>query len=126
MIHGLTVIFLFLATVFAFVHQFAVATSLYWYYWWFDSVMHFWGGILLGLGFLSFSTFSRIGYRPTLGKLMLLLISVTILWEIFEWHAGLYNAETYWFDTIKDLLLGWIGGLLTFAFLRSRYNNKHE
>ena len=46
----LVILFLLSALAFAVTHLVATAGSLYWYYWWFDIVMHFWGGLLLGLG----------------------------------------------------------------------------
>lgn len=43
MINGLVILFLVLATLFTLVHTVALAMSLYWYHWWFDVLMHFWG-----------------------------------------------------------------------------------
>lgn len=123
MINGYVVIFLLLGSIFAFVHQIAVTASLYWYYWWFDIVMHFWGGLLIGLGVHAICTFSFIHLRPTFSLLLIMLVLATSAWEIFEWSAGLWNADTYVFDTTKDVILGFSGGLLAHLVL-SRYTIK--
>ena len=123
MIHGYVIIFLLLSSIFAFVHYIAVAASLYWYYWWFDIVMHFWGGILLGLGVHTFSTFKHFHFRPRLSLLLIVITVATGSWEIFEWSAGLWDAETYIFDTAKDITMGFSGGLLAHLVL-TRYTIK--
>ncbi|MCA9362105.1 hypothetical protein KC906_01900 [Candidatus Kaiserbacteria bacterium] len=118
MIHGIVIIFLLLATAFAAVHAFAVFASLYWYYWWFDIMMHFWGGTLLALGVFSLATFSRFHFTPTLKLMLGVLLCVTVCWEVFEWLVGLYDPETYLVDTAKDMVVGFSGGLLMYAMLR--------
>lgn len=119
MINGLVIVFLALAAAFAVVHTFALAASLYWYYWWFDIVMHFWGGMLTSLGVHALSTFSRAPFRPTLSTVLLTLFIVTVSWEVFEWLTGLWQPEAYLVDTIHDLLLGFGGGLLAHLALRT-------
>ena len=81
--------------------------------------MHFWGGILIGLAVHSLCTFSRINYRPTLKVLLVTLVVVTGTWELFEWSAGLYDLETYVFDTLQDIIMGFSGGLLAHAVLKT-------
>lgn len=120
MVHNRVIIFIVLSSIFALVHQFALKASLYWYYWWFDSVMHLSGGLLLGLGVHSITTFSRIHIKPTLPVLLIVLALVTSAWEVFEWYAGLWDTEGYVFDTIKDIALGFGGGLLAHIFLSKR------
>jgi len=119
MIHGIVIIFLISATLFAAAHAFAVAASLYWYYWWFDVVMHFWGGILITMGLYSLATFSRFTFKPNLTVLLGVLLFVTLLWEAFEFVAGLWQPETYVTDTLQDIILGFGGGLLAYVFLRN-------
>jgi hypothetical protein len=120
MINRRIIIFLILSSIFAFTHQLAVQASLYWYYWWFDIVMHLWGGILLGLGVHIFSNFSRLHIRPTLPVVLIVLALATGTWEMFEWSAGLWDAETYVFDTAKDVAIGFSGGLLAHIILSKR------
>lgn len=118
MIRPMVLIFVLLGAVFAAVHLFAIKASLYWYYWWFDIMMHFWGGILLALGVHSFCTFSRIHLKPTLKLVLVTLLLVTMSWEVFERSVGLYDPITYIFDTGKDVVIGFSGGLLAHIILR--------
>lgn len=121
MLHKQVIIFLILALVFTGVHYLAMAGSLYWYYWWFDMVMHFWGGLLIGLGLHALSTFSSFHIRPTTKTLLLILFVMTGSWEIFEWSAGLLEPKSHLLDTAKDVVLGFSGGLLAhFTLLRYR------
>lgn len=122
MVHGIVIVFVLLASIFAFVHVVAVVASLYWYYWWFDIVMHFWGGGLLALGVHAFSTFRLIRLRPSTRLMLITLTGATVSWEVFEFFAGLYEPTAYVWETTKDVIVGFGGGLLTHAFLKSRYN----
>ena len=120
MIHGRVIIFLVIASIFAATHYFALVTHSYSFIWWFDSVMHFWGGTLIGLGVHAFSTFSRIHIKPTLPVVLIVLALATSTWEVFEWYAGLWLTEGYLLDTVKDIVLGFSGGLLAHLFLSKR------
>lgn len=114
----MTIIFVILSGAFAAVHLFAMKTSMYWYYPWFDIVMHFWGGVLLALGVHSFSSFSRIYIKPSLPVVLIVVLMAATTWEIFERLAGLYDPATYVFDTAKDLIIGLSGGLLAHLLIR--------
>lgn len=85
--------------------------------------MHFWGGILIGLGVHVFGSFSVISIRPNLLQLLVTIAMVTLSWEIFERVYGLYNPDGYILDTVIDISLGFSGGLLAHAILR-RYTMK--
>ena len=112
--------FLLFAIFFAAVHRVAMVASLYWYYPWFDIVMHFWGGILVALGVVALTSFRVITIRPSFRITMLVLFTAMISWEIFERLAGLYSPETYIFDTSKDLLVGLVGGIVGYLLFRKR------
>lgn len=117
-------LFLLLSAAFATTHIFAVELSLYWYYWWFDIFMHLWGGLLLGSGVHVLSPLSLIPIRPTTGVVLLVLLGVTVTWEVFEWFAGLYNPVGYVWNTGKDIVMGFAGGLLAHAYWRRGYNRQ--
>jgi len=104
--------FLFLGLLFAAVHDFAVATTLYWYYPWFDIVMHFWGGILIVMGVRALCSLKLVPLSPTAPVIFAALVLCMVAWEAFEYAVGLYNPPTYLFDVSKDLLMGTIGGLV--------------
>lgn len=110
--------FLFLATIFAAVHRLAMIASLYWYYPWFDIVMHFWGGVLVALGMISLSTLKVARYQPNLKNILLVLFTAMISWEVFERAIGLYSSDTYLFDTTKDMVMGLLGGLSGYFIFR--------
>lgn len=116
--NGIVILFLMLATAFALMHTVAIVASLYWYYWWFDILMHFWGGALIALGVHALATCKRCTFEPDLKILLVALFVITISWEVFERAAGLYDHATYIFDTTKDLLLGFSAGLLTHVVLQ--------
>lgn len=107
-------IFLFVSSVFASVHSFAVSMSLYWYYWWFDIMMHFWGGMLIVLGVYALCSLKHIPLKPSTMLIFVTLFSTMIIWEFFEWKVGLFSPTTYLFDTVKDMVVGFSGGLLAY------------
>lgn len=114
-------IFLLTSSLFAAVHNFAVATSLYWYYWWFDVFMHFWGGILVVVGVYALCSLKHVPLKPTAILIFTTLGIAMFAWEVFEWKIGLSNPQYGLFDTIKDLLMGISGGLVGyFSALRLR------
>ena len=107
-------------------HLFAVEASLYWYYWWFDIVMHFWGGMLLGVGLHILASFSLWRFTPNVWQVCLGMASVIIAWEVFEYVVGLYDPNSYVVDVAKDVVVGFSGGLLAHVALINRYNGTHE
>lgn len=117
--HTRVIIFLVLSAAFAAVHLLALKASLYWYFWWFDVVMHFWGGILIGLGVYTLCTLSRFRCRVTLKMILIALVIATGTWEIFEWWADLWQPTAYYFDTVQDIALGFGGGLLAHVVLKT-------
>lgn len=114
-------IFLLTSSVFAAVHNFAVTASLYWYYWWFDILMHFWGGALVVVGVYALCSLKHVPLKPTAFIIFMTLFIAMGTWEIFEWQAGLFDPATHMFDTIKDVLVGLTGGLVGYlAAIRLR------
>ncbi|MEY2665351.1 MAG: hypothetical protein RLZZ480_456 [Candidatus Parcubacteria bacterium] len=114
-------IFLLISGAFATVHNLAIATSLYWYYPWFDIPMHFWGGILVVLGVYALCSLKHVPLKPTSLIIFSTLGALMVIWEIFEWQAGLFDPHTYLFDTAKDIAVGSIGGLVGYlASIRLR------
>lgn len=105
-------IFLISASMFASLHNFAVATSLYWYYSWFDIPMHLIGGALVVLGVYAICSLKHIPLKPTGVIIFSTLFFIMIAWEVFERLAGLYNPATYVYDVSKDIIVGFVGGLV--------------
>lgn len=113
-----TVTFLLLSVCFAAVHILAVEASLYWYHWWFDIVMHLWGGFLIAYATLLFLRCELWRRQPRVWYVLVALLLVTVSWEVFERLAGLYEPATYWRETSQDLVFGFFGGLIGYALLR--------
>lgn len=118
MIQPIVILFLIIASIFALVHTVAVEASLYWHYWWFDIVMHFWGGLLIALGVVSITTFRCVTLRPTFSLVFGVVCVIAIGWEFFEWQVGLFNPAIHIPDTIYDVTMGLTGGLLGYLILK--------
>ncbi len=112
--------FVLLAALFAMTHAFAVETALYWYYPSFDIIMHFWGGALIVFSVQALSTLSFFPLKPNFITIALVLVLVMVSWEVFERSAGLYNTETYIFDTAKDLIVGSLGAAVAYLLFTSK------
>ena len=120
----LIILFLILSVTFAAAHQIAVAGSLYWYYWWFDVLMHFWGGLLIGLGVHALCRLQSITLKPSLLIVVVTISLIVISWEVFERAVGLFDPASYWLDTSQDVALGFGGGLLAHFLLQHLYNRR--
>ena len=105
--------FLWLSLLFAATHLTAMTYFLYWHFWWFDILMHSWGGILIAMGIHSLATLPHVPVRATYRWLFLALFVATLSWEGFERYFGLFEADGYWVDATQDVVLAFFGGLLT-------------
>jgi glycopeptide antibiotics resistance protein len=118
MIQPIVILFVIIAFIFAVVHAVAVAGSFYWHYWWFDIVMHFWGGLLIALGVVSLTTFRRISITPSYKLILGVTLFIVLAWEFFEWQVGLFVPALHLPDAIYDVTLGLSGGLLGYWVIR--------
>jgi hypothetical protein len=98
---------------FAVVHVIAMATSLYWYYSWLDSVMHLWGGALVVV-YLRLLLSAEWRTPLLVGSY---LLSLVVAWEVFEWSIGYSQPLLAWQDTLHDIVLGLLGGWLAYWWL---------
>ncbi|OGG47978.1 hypothetical protein A3D66_02800 [Candidatus Kaiserbacteria bacterium RIFCSPHIGHO2_02_FULL_50_9] len=106
-----------LVAIIAVLHFFATYYGLYWTVRWFDTPMHFLGGMMVAL-FVSWVGM-RAGMlaRMTSGKRRFFLIIgataiVGVLWELFELSISLRQEPGYLFDTLQDLLFDIVGGAI--------------
>jgi hypothetical protein len=118
MLQPIVLLFIPIALAFSLVHVFALETSLYWHYWWFDILMHFWGGLLIALGVVSLTSFRRVTFRPTYKLVFVVTTIMVLLWEVFEWQAGIIDPWLEWPDTLLDIVLGFAGSTLGFLLLK--------
>ena len=88
----------------------------YFYYWsisWYDTVAHLLGGVILGLSITIFSKAKNLSEKSLIIYGAGFALLVAILWEIFEYRAGITSASSkYALDTTLDILLGLIGALI--------------
>ena len=74
-------------------HAFALAFFLYWKYWWFDILLHFLGGIFVGLFALYLYYYSRYIQPQHFHKRYAFFLSfatvalIGIMWEFFEFSS---------------------------------------
>lgn len=109
-----------LGILFAATHIFALNTSLYWYYDWFDVCMHLWGGLLIALGAHALHKVELLPFNIRYRNVLLLGLGIMLSWEIFEGVYGSASEKFYLFDTISDFFFGIIGMSLGQMFLKKR------
>lgn len=116
-----TIVFFVTASVMAVTHYLAIELFLYWRYPWFDIPMHFLGGSVVSLGYLTARDFipkltqGWFTFIPTI----IFVFSIALLWELFELVAGITTQNGYLVDTVVDIILGLIGGTVGY-FVGSR------
>jgi len=111
----------------AILHILAIEFYLYWTLWWFDVLIHFLGGLWIGLSVLWFVFLSgyvtrfQLQYTNALILTLLSIIIVAVGWEVFEFFVESPLEENYMFDTITDLIMGTFGALSGYAYVVSNY-----
>ena len=110
----------------ALLHTAATELFLYWLYPWFDTLVHFLGGLFIGLSALWLFFESRYialkrsalrAFVVTLGA----IIVVGIGWEIFELVAGIPIEDNFVADTITDLSMDVLGAMLGYLAFKKLY-----
>ena len=113
----ITIMLLALCALFL-LHINAMANHWYLHYRGFDMPMHFLGGICVAL---SIQCLGRIFWKRlfSISAVVWLTFIATICWEIFEAYYGIAGHRVgtgwYWFDSIKDIIVGTIGGWLVIS-----------
>ncbi len=92
---------------------------LYWTTWWYDMILHFLAGFVIGMTAILFlQTFSRafqINNRKVILASVLFTLAIGLLWEYFELYfeiTSFTDGITFWTDTSSDIILDTLGGLL--------------
>ena len=89
--------------------------------WWYDMLMHFTGGIMIGtVAFLfAFSIkFTWFGKptAPRYGRIVTLILLGIIFWEGMEYGLSLAGGSPFYFlDSLSDILLGLSGALFVLS-----------
>ncbi len=116
--------FFFLSAIVGSLNLWALQSDLYWKYNWFDSMMHFLGGALVGSFFLwvyFFSGFFAPEKRNFRHFILIALLGVALVgfsWEIYELVLGeaKLQKDQYLFDTTLDLIMDTLGALAICLF----------
>lgn len=90
----------------------AIAHSWYWIFWWMDIIMHFLGGLFVGL--VAVLLLKHYVHKIKIPRnLFFWVLGVTLLigigWEIFEFSVGLVMAYDPLPDTILDIVMDMVG-----------------
>ncbi len=100
-------------------HYLASELYFYWFISWFDNLMHFLGGLTIGLLSLWICFISGIFPRATPTKKEAIITSMAAVlvigigWEIFEFVNGLtQSTEGYPLDTFHDLISDLAGAVI--------------
>ncbi len=96
-----------------------LAMSFYWYssIWYFDMIMHFLGGIWLGLAFIWLFKIEKISFKLIL-KIILGVLLISILWEVFEiiLDKNITGNSFNTLDTISDISFDLAGGFFAVLY----------
>lgn len=98
----------------------ALSFYFYWTVGWYDFMMHFLGGLTIGILIAWFLGIEDRSLRLFL-ILFVLVMSVGIAYEIFEYVYGLtLSTEEYSLDTIHDLIMNAVGATAAYYLTTSR------
>lgn len=112
-----TVFFLIAISLLAVTHIIALELFLYWQYPWFDIPMHLLGGTVVALGmFASHDLLPQFPARLLYPiPVLLIVLMVSLGWEVFELYAGIPVEENFAGDTIIDLIMDILGGVIGYT-----------
>ena len=105
-----------------------LADKFYWYnsIWYFDIIMHFLGGVWVGLFFIY--VFSRRSLDNLIFKVVLSVLLIGIFWEIFEFYVNNVVGRTPFnvVDTLFDIIFDFFGGLLSVLYFLKKIMKASE
>lgn len=91
------------------VHITALNLYLYWLFPWLDVFMHFGGALWVALAAMWF--LSSVHQKIPFMRVLLIIIAVSVGWELFEVWGGIPREANFAFDTSLDLLMDVLGGI---------------
>jgi len=124
--------FFLLAAAMAVLQFFAYKFHWYWHFYWFDTIMHTSGGILVASLALWFFFIIRKKVFEKAMAFAIAFAAISIIgvgWELFEYHFGqfIFFGPHNPVDTAKDLIFDGVGtiiGVLIFLKLYNKLNGK--
>ncbi len=109
---------LVLAGALAYLQSEALANLWYWHYPWFDTLMHFLGG--LAVATLGIALLRKKRALIFLGG----MLAIAVGWELFELGINAEREANFAFDTSLDLLMDALG--MTVAYITARFTIWHS
>lgn len=112
-----TIFFLITASFWAVIHVIALKLFLYWKFAWFDIPMHFIGGIVVALGIFTLRDLRLLIPERWIApsSVVLMVIVAAMVWEVYELLIGISIEDNYVVDTLTDLGMGILGGLVGYG-----------
>lgn len=97
----------------AVLHAAGLFLFLQYYFWWYDIMLHFLGGLWVALAFQWYAQAQKrlVLILPTL----LVVLIVGFGWEVFELLVGAPREDNFMFDTSLDILMDVLGGIAGYA-----------
>lgn len=121
-----------LSVVVAVLHKIALVLFLYWTVSWFDILMHFLGGLLIGLISIFIFFILRFVSIPKNHILNVFIITVGsvlivgLVWELWEVFVGLTNVLKDQVDTAIDIVMDLIGASAAFLYAKKKIWQNQE
>lgn len=103
----------FLIALIGAIHILALKLYLYWLFPWLDVFMHFGGAMWVALA--AMWLFSSVHRKLTFMRVLIIIIAVSVGWELFELWGGIPREANFAFDTSLDLLMDVVGGITGYA-----------
>ena len=112
-----TIFFLISSSLWAVIHVLALELFLYWKFAWFDIPMHFIGGTVVALGIFTLRDLKLLIPERWIApsSVVLMVIVFAMVWEVYELFIGIPIEDNYVIDTLTDLSMGILGGLVGYG-----------
>jgi hypothetical protein len=95
----------------------ALILYFYWTVWWFDTMMHFLGGLTLGVLVVWLLKIEKRSWGSFIGIFICVMV-LGVVWEIFEYVSGItFLREGYMLDTIHDLVMDAAGLIAAYVII---------
>jgi hypothetical protein len=93
-------------------------TYLYYELTWLDIPMHILGGF--GVACLTWAILSYNKKQVSFARLIFFYVAVAVVWEVYEYFGEMSAGVEWngWFDTIKDIIDGFIGMTVGYYFMK--------
>jgi len=120
-----SVITLFLSSLLLYLHIRGMVGHLYLNYWFYDLIQHFLGGACIALATAcTAEVFDIKIIKENLKSIIIVTFIGGFAWEVFELMYDIaghdFGTREYNIDTIKDLIMDTLGGVLVYFSIKKR------